>query len=351
MGRRVRRSSGLLVCAVPLLTLAVWLAASLPLASARPDPNDTRTTWSYLQAEGALLRALDANSRRGAIAAEEFAEQLDAQCAGPLREEIGRSTTGNRIAKEMREEIVDAVYVSLLSPDRSGYRSDATAFSRLHWSNLELTDLVHRQGQKAEAISSLEPPDLCADLEAWAASRYTTLPAGVAAFFARIAQTTQSDLGPPERVKGMLRRYEGPRGRSVQAHLERLGDRDRELLETGLGRGLRKLASVLEVAGMKPSSDELRIEPPASVAQEGGKRLEEFDLGRAVAAQSGCLACHRIGDAGNPGPGPDLTHVASRLPGAAIARTLIRPTAPMPSFRNLPRKKFEALVEFLSLLH
>ena len=95
----------------------------------------------------------------------------------------------------------------------------------------------------------------------------------------------------------------------------------------------------------------LLIQPPPSVVQEGGKRLEEFDLGRTVAAQSGCLACHRIGEAGNPGPGPDLTHVGSRLPGAAIARTLIRPTEPMPSFRNLPKKKFEALVEFLSLLH
>ncbi len=29
--------------------------------------------------------------------------------------------------------------------------------------------------------------------------------------------------------------------------------------------------------------------------------------------QSGCLACQRIGEDGNPGPGPDLTHVGSTL--------------------------------------
>ena len=50
------------------------------------------------------------------------------------------------------------------------------------------------------------------------------------------------------------------------------------------------------------------------------------------------------------GPGPDLTHIASRLPRQGIARTLVNPTAPMPSFKNLPPQKFEAVVNFLSQL-
>ena len=251
----------------------------------------------------------------------------------------------------MSQEIVDALYVSLLSPDRTGYDTAASALSRLRWSSGELTDLVHREGRKAGAIARLEAPDVCGDLKTWAASRYATLPAGVSVFFARIAATTQYHLGLPEPVKRMLGRYEGPRDRSLQARLEGVGNRDHQLLEAALDRGLRKLGSVVESNRMTSTSSELLIEPSPSVVQSGGKRLEEFDLGRMVAAESGCLACHRIGEAGNRGPGPDLTHIASRLPGAAIARTLINPTAPMPSFRNLPKNKFEALVEFLSLLH
>jgi ubiquinol-cytochrome c reductase cytochrome b subunit/menaquinol-cytochrome c reductase cytochrome b/c subunit len=69
-----------------------------------------------------------------------------------------------------------------------------------------------------------------------------------------------------------------------------------------------------------------------------------------VVVQSGCEACHKIGDDGNNGPGPELTHVADRLPRQAIARTLVNPTAPMPSFQNLPPKKFTAVVYFLSQL-
>jgi ubiquinol-cytochrome c reductase cytochrome b subunit/menaquinol-cytochrome c reductase cytochrome b/c subunit len=87
---------------------------------------------------------------------------------------------------------------------------------------------------------------------------------------------------------------------------------------------------------------------PAAVVAAGGKTLAEYEHGKVDVAGTGCLACHKIGDNGNAGPGPNLTHVASRLPRQAIARTLVNPTAPMPSFKNLPPEKFQAIVNFLS---
>jgi quinol---cytochrome c reductase cytochrome c subunit, bacillus type len=72
--------------------------------------------------------------------------------------------------------------------------------------------------------------------------------------------------------------------------------------------------------------------------------------GQQVASQSGCGACHRFGEAGNSGPGPELTKIGERLPREAIARTLRNPTAPMPSYADLPPKKFNALVDYLSAL-
>jgi menaquinol-cytochrome c reductase cytochrome b/c subunit len=72
--------------------------------------------------------------------------------------------------------------------------------------------------------------------------------------------------------------------------------------------------------------------------------------GQVVVNQSGCGACHKFGEAGNAGPGPDLTKVGERLPAEAIARTLRNPTAPMPSYQDLPPKKFDALVQYLSAL-
>ncbi len=89
---------------------------------------------------------------------------------------------------------------------------------------------------------------------------------------------------------------------------------------------------------------------PKAIQQAGGQTLAEYEAGKLVVAQSGCLACHKIGDNGNDGPGPNLTHVGSRLPRLGIARTLVNPTAPMPSFKNLPSQKFNAAIFFLSQL-
>jgi mono/diheme cytochrome c family protein len=77
---------------------------------------------------------------------------------------------------------------------------------------------------------------------------------------------------------------------------------------------------------------------------------EQYEPGKLVVAQSGCLACHKIGENGNGGPGPDLTEIADKLPKAAILRTLENPTAPMPSFAGLPEEKKDAMVDFLAQL-
>jgi menaquinol-cytochrome c reductase cytochrome b/c subunit len=94
----------------------------------------------------------------------------------------------------------------------------------------------------------------------------------------------------------------------------------------------------------------IEMTTPSAVQKQGGTILAEYEAGKKVVAQSGCLACHKIGDNGNDGPGPQLTHIASRLPRQGIARTLVNPTAPMPSFKNLPAKKFNAVVAFLAQL-
>jgi len=96
--------------------------------------------------------------------------------------------------------------------------------------------------------------------------------------------------------------------------------------------------------------DGLELSTPKAVLQNGPAAVAEWNEGRQVVAQSGCEACHKIGENGNVGPGPDLTHIASRLPPGGIERTLVNPTAPMPSFKSLPPKKFKAIIDFLSTL-
>jgi quinol-cytochrome oxidoreductase complex cytochrome b subunit len=76
----------------------------------------------------------------------------------------------------------------------------------------------------------------------------------------------------------------------------------------------------------------------------------QYEAGKQVVAQSGCLACHKLGENGNHGPGPDLTHIAQNIPRAAIIRSVEIGPGIMPSYRDLPPKKINQLADFLSSL-
>ena len=98
---------------------------------------------------------------------------------------------------------------------------------------------------------------------------------------------------------------------------------------------------------------QIDLATPARVKALGPQMLAQYEKGRQVMAQSGCLACHKVGENGNDGPGPHLTDIGARLPAEAIARTLVNPTAPMPSFSGLQKNspdKFNALVTYVSQL-
>jgi quinol-cytochrome oxidoreductase complex cytochrome b subunit len=81
------------------------------------------------------------------------------------------------------------------------------------------------------------------------------------------------------------------------------------------------------------------------------KVAPQYEAGKEVVAGSGCLACHKLGENGNNGPGPELTHIGARIPRAAILRSLEIGPGIMPSFRELPQKKLNELADFLSSLH
>jgi ubiquinol-cytochrome c reductase cytochrome b subunit/menaquinol-cytochrome c reductase cytochrome b/c subunit len=79
--------------------------------------------------------------------------------------------------------------------------------------------------------------------------------------------------------------------------------------------------------------------------------LQTLVEGRQVAAQSGCLSCHKIGENGNAGPGPTLTQIGARIPRASILRSLKAGPGIMPSFQTLPPAKLKALADYLSSLN
>ena len=78
----------------------------------------------------------------------------------------------------------------------------------------------------------------------------------------------------------------------------------------------------------------------------------QLEQGKEITASSGCLGCHKIGENGNT-LGPNLSEIGDRLGRAAIERTLVNPTSPMPSYESLRQEQpeqFDKLVEFVASL-
>ena len=74
--------------------------------------------------------------------------------------------------------------------------------------------------------------------------------------------------------------------------------------------------------------------------------------GQEVMASSGCLGCHKVGENGNT-LGPNLTEIGDKLGKDAIARTLVNPTSPMPSYQKFQQqnpKEFDQLVQYVASL-
>jgi len=130
---------------------------------------------------------------------------------------------------------------------------------------------------------------------------------------------------------------------------ERLITRRPIALATGLGV-IAAIAYLTYTGSTTLSPNQLTIAPPAGL---NASARATWDAGAVVVGESGCLACHQIGEAGNNGPGPPLTRIGTILSPGQIASTLRNPTAPMPSFEGLARtrpQEFQHLVLFLSML-
>jgi len=118
-----------------------------------------------------------------------------------------------------------------------------------------------------------------------------------------------------------------------------------------LKRPVATIAGITTMAAMAFLTIEGALAGPPTQIEE--KVPAKYQKGKAVTASSGCLGCHRIGHNGNAGPGPDLSTIGSTSSRQAIARTLVNPTAPMPSYARLKAdnpEEFNALVDFLGHL-
>jgi hypothetical protein len=212
---------------------------------------DVAATQAYLRASEVYERS--ASAELGADVAE--VETRESEIAGACPSALTyapRDSAFGEIGDEASTTLFDAD-VATMSVARLAF---ARTIDRLSWSDRRLTRLV--RGLAAEEVAGvrLALPDVCADIEAWKASAYATLPQSSISFLARVAAIESgSYVGPAEEsretvIMRLLGRYESRGEKRVTKRAERHEQRTRRVLGTAVEAALARLATALGVSAL-----------------------------------------------------------------------------------------------------
>jgi len=138
---------------------------------------DVAATRAYIQADYALVHTARTNLAASKAALQKLRRRIRVECP-----RVAAGSPQDRSSEQLSNELVGAMTVAAIQPDVHAVAAFARAVQRLHWSNGQLTRKVHSYATRLRTLSKLPAPDVCADVRAWAASRYQTLPASNVSF-------------------------------------------------------------------------------------------------------------------------------------------------------------------------
>jgi hypothetical protein len=222
-------TAGLTLC----LLLSICALAGTALASAR----DVAATHAYIRANYALQRASVARIGVAEARIAAYNAKLAAECP-----RAGRGTPLNESAEPMSYEVAAALWSIAYGTAAGPIHTFARAVAPLRWSSARITRAARSYASDLLALATLPLPDLCADVRAWTASGFHTVPANVTALDRRV------EAIEPERVSpSLLAPYAQGGDRGVMTRTTQL---EKKLAETEFEVGQNDLIEVTETLGL-----------------------------------------------------------------------------------------------------
>jgi hypothetical protein len=221
-------------CAVAMAASALAAAAAPALASSA----DAAATQAYIRANYALVRAAAANIASAEAAIAGVVAQVRRECP-----KAASLSPQDHDSEQLSDEVVGAIVVAGIHPSVAAIQVFIRAAGHLRWSSARLTSTVRTYTAKLRALIALTPPNVCADVRAWTAGGYQTLPASTVRFDAQYTPVWVA-LGE---VPGTLRSFEGPQERGL---LRASGQLENEVTEYE-ARAVNTYAEILDALELK----------------------------------------------------------------------------------------------------
>ena len=212
-GAGVRRIAGS-VAGLAALALCACPANALGLTS------DQSSTRSYLRAELVLARRQPASYAADVTALNELAARISRECP-----DVAAHAPRGHELEQMEVETATATLMAELAPFRPQVQHFVRVAGHLHWTNHELTRLVHGQVTGFTTLL-IAPPNLCADWKGWVATGYSAVTPNATRFVHAVYRFWVSEQGEGEsageRILHRLRPYENREDKQLVRTISRL---------------------------------------------------------------------------------------------------------------------------------
>jgi hypothetical protein len=206
--------------------LALLLVPSAALASA----GDEAATQTLARATDTLVRAASPEVAKGLAAAKRYAGNITAGCP-----HAATGSPQNGQSEQLDDEVIGGMTVAGYSVAAAPIARFKRAVHGLHWSSGRLTRAVSTFADKLQKLSTLALPNVCADIQSWAASGYKTLPAGTVPFVRHFLRVTPEAEEVPliiQLVSPYATAADFPILRRVERLETRLGEAEAAAVET-----------------------------------------------------------------------------------------------------------------------
>jgi len=223
---------------VLLLTAAMTLLGAP--TSALASSGDVAATQKYIQANYALVQAGSSKLPAATAALLAVRRRIEGECPMAAAE-----SPQNPDSTQLSNEIIGAMVTSAYHTDVPAGESFIRAAGGLRWSNHRLTGTVQSYVGKLKVMIALATPNVCADVRAWVASGYQTLPATTV----RFDQQFMPNWVAIGELPGSLAPYERPGQKAV---LHRTNALEEQLTEFEAGDGVETWGDIMNALVLNP---------------------------------------------------------------------------------------------------
>ncbi len=222
-----------------VLASSTLVAFAFVAGTTLASPADVASTNAYVRANYTLLLAAKSHLRAAENAPGQVLAQVQRECPHAAAE-----SPQNDQSTQMSNEVIGTIVLSAYHLDVPAGNRFVHAVAALRWANKRAGAAASGYASKLNTLAKLAVPHLCADVRAWVASGYKTLPASTVAFDAKFV--------PAWVAIGLIPQQLSPYESSAQKGLIARSHTIESQLSEAEARAVEKWSSIMDELNLQP---------------------------------------------------------------------------------------------------